>query len=197
MQTQLNATVAWRLLCFALMACPTLVWIWLATHDGLGADPVAWLTHQSGSWALYALFASLSMTPLRRWTGWTGFLRIRRQLGLWAFFYASIHLLIYLLLDLGVDWRHFLTDVLERPYITVGLLAWLLLLPLALTSNQRMVRRLGRRWKRLHQAVYLIGALACLHYLWLVKADLRWPLFFLGLYAVLMLARSRKLQPGP
>jgi sulfoxide reductase heme-binding subunit YedZ len=181
-----------RLACFVGFCVPLATWIRAAAIDDLGADPIAWLTHQTGSWALYSLFASLAMTPLRRWTGWGGFIRLRRQLGLFAFFYASLHLGTYAVLDLGLDFSHLLEDIARRPYITVGFTAWLLLLPLALTSNRMMMRRLGRRWQQLHRLVYPISALVCLHYLWLVKADLRWPLAFSVLYLVLMAARWPK-----
>jgi methionine sulfoxide reductase heme-binding subunit len=169
-------------------------WLVYAAQSGrdpnaLGADPIAYLTHQTGAWAAYCLGASLAMTPLRRLSGWAPWIRLRRLLGLFAFFYASLHLAIYAGLDLSLDLSHLWADIVKRPYITVGFSAWLLLLPLAITSTRGMMRRLGRRWGQLHRAVYLIGALVVLHYAWLVKADLFWPIVFGVVYAVLMLLR--------
>jgi methionine sulfoxide reductase heme-binding subunit len=115
--------------------------------------------------------------------------RFRRLLGLYAFFYACLHLSTYVVLDLGGYWAQVLEDVVERPYITVGFLAWLGLLALALTSTQGMMRRLGRRWTQLHRAVYAVGVLGVLHYLWLVKADLREPLIYAAIVALLLLLR--------
>ena len=171
-----------------------LVWLMFLVQSGrepnaLGADPIAYLTHQTGDWAAYCLGASLAMTPLRRLSGWAPWIRLRRLLGLFAFFYASLHLGVYAALDLGFDLSHLWADIVKRPYITVGFSAWLLLLPLAITSTRGMMRRLGRRWGQLHRAVYLIGVLVLLHYAWLVKADLTWPIIFAAVFAVLMVLR--------
>ena len=125
--------------------------------------------------------------PLRRLTGRAQFVRFRRLFGLFAFFYASLHLLIYAALDLGMDLSHLGADIVKRPYITVGFLAWLLLVPLAITSTRGMMRRLGRRWGQLHKLVYAIACLVVLHYAWLVKADLTWPIVF-GVVLTLLLA---------
>nr|WP_245559048.1 protein-methionine-sulfoxide reductase heme-binding subunit MsrQ [Arenimonas oryziterrae] len=160
--------------------------IWAAANDGLGADPVAELTHRSGDWALRGLLACLAMTPLRRLSGQSWPIRFRRLLGLYAFFYASLHLAVYVVLDLNGFWSQILTDLVKRPFITVGFTAWLLLLPLAITSTQGWMRRLGRRWGQLHRAVYVAGVLAVLHFFWLVKADLREPLMYAAILAVLL-----------
>lgn len=160
-----------------------------AIANSLGADPVKTLTHETGLWALRFLLLSLAMTPFRRWTGWAGFIRYRRMLGLFAFFYASLHLTIYVVLDLGAYWADLLTDIQKRPYMTVGFAAWLILLPLAVTSTRGMMRRLGRNWQRLHRLVYLAGILAALHFLWLVKADLREPGIYALILALLLLSR--------
>lgn len=186
-----GAVPALKLGLFLALLAPLGRWIWLAGSDALGADPVDYLTHASGEWALYCLFATLAMTPLRHLLSWGGPVRLRRMLGLYAFFYASVHLSIYALLDLGLDLSHLLNDIIKRPYISVGFAAWLLMLPLTITSTRGMMRRLGRRWQALHKLVYLCAALACLHYWWLVKADWRWPAFFAVLYFILMLARWR------
>ena len=165
---------------------------WLAFdvwNDALGADPIAEITHRSGDWALRFVLITLAVTPLRRITGWAILARFRRMLGLYAFFYASLHFATYLVLDLGGYWPQILEDLVKRPYITIGFLAWLGLVPLALTSTKGMMRRLGRRWIQLHRIVYAIGALGVLHYLWLVKADMREPLMYAGILAVLLVLR--------
>ena len=130
-------------------------------------DPVEFITHGSGDWALYLLCATLAVTPLRRFTGWNWLVRLRRMLGLYAFFYAALHFLAFLwfdhFFDLAAMWR----DVLKRPFITVGFIAFVLLVPLAATSTQAMIRRLGRNWARLHKLIYAIAPLAILHYWWM------------------------------
>lgn len=173
-------------LVFALCLFP-LGWLaWDVVHDTLGTDPVARLEHRSGIWALRLLLATLAITPLRRMTGWNGAVRYRRMLGLFAFFYASVHLMIYAFVDLDRYWSQLFEEVVKRPYITVGFTAWLFLIPLALTSTKGMMRRLGRRWGMLHRLAYAIALLALLHFLWLVKADHREPLAYIGIFAALM-----------
>ena len=178
-------------------ACLTpLAWlVWDALHDGLGTDPVAQLEHRSGDWALRLLLATLAITPLRRLTGRAEPVRFRRMLGMFAFFYACVHLSIYVAIDLGAYWSQLFADVVKRPYITVGFAAWLLLIPLAVTSTRGMMRRLGRHWQRLHRVVYVIALLAVLHFLWLVKADHREPLVYLAIFGALMLLRVRGRLP--
>jgi sulfoxide reductase heme-binding subunit YedZ len=170
-----------------------------AVNDTLGADPVAALTHGTGDWALRLLLLSLAMTPLRRLLGQPWPIRFRRLVGLYAFFYACLHLSIYLVLDLGGYWTQIFEDIAKRPYITVGFGAWLLLLPLALTSTRGWIRRLGRRWGQLHRPVYVAGALAVLHFLWLVKSDLREPLVYAAVLALLLGVRLwwRLRRPAP
>lgn len=176
-------------LIFALCFVP-LGWLaWDVMYDALGTDPVAQLEHRTGIWALRLLLATLAITPLRRITGWHGAIRYRRLLGLFAFFYASVHLAIYTIVDLGGFWSQLIEEIAKRPYITVGFSAWLLLIPLVLTSTKGMMRRLGRRWQKLHRLVYAIALLALLHFLWLVKADHREPLAYFGIFAFLMLWR--------
>lgn len=171
------------------LAClAPLLWLALGLLRGdLGADPVARLTHETGIWALRLLLLSLAMTPLRRLTGSPWPLRLRRMIGLFAFAYAAVHLLVYVVLDLQAYWPQLLEDLVRRPFITVGAAALALLLPLALTSTRAMQRRLGRRWRSLHRLVYPAAVLACLHFLWLVKADWREPAIHLGI-ALLLLA---------
>jgi sulfoxide reductase heme-binding subunit YedZ len=176
-------------LVFVLCLLPLAHLAWDAVHGTLGTDPVAQLEHRSGDWALRLLLATLAVTPLRRISGWHKAVRFRRMLGLFAFFYVSVHLAIYLAIDLGGFWSQLLGEIVKRPYITVGFAAWLLLIPLALTSTQKMMRRLGRRWQPLHRLAYLIALLGVLHYFWLVKADHREPVLYLAIWIALMVAR--------
>jgi len=163
--------------------------------EDLGANPVEYLAHRTGDWALRFLLIVLAVTPLRRVTGWSYPLKLRRMLGLFSFFYVTVHLLVYAVLDLGLDWSHLIEDILERPYITVGFSAWVLLIPLALTSNRLMIRRLGKRWKSLHSLVYVIGLLGVIHYWWLVKKDVQEPLVYAAIFLVLMMMRMRVKVP--
>lgn len=155
----------------------------------LGPNPVEAVTHFTGDWTLRLLLVTLAVTPLRRLTGRPWLVRFRRMFGLFAFFYACLHLATYLLLDQFFDWGAIVEDVLKRPYITVGFAAFLLLVPLAATSTRSMRRRLGRRWQMLHRAVYLIGVLGVVHFLWLVKADIAEPVLYGAVLALLLLAR--------
>ncbi len=175
-----------RLALHLACATPALILAWRAAQGTLGAEPVETLLHGTGETALQLLLAGLVVTPLRRWRGWPWLSRWRRPLGLWAFAYASAHALIYLALEQAFDWNELLTDLLKRPYITLGMTAWALLLPLAATSTRAAQRRLGRRWKRLHRAVYLIAPLGAAHYLLLVKADYLEPALYALLAAVLL-----------
>jgi sulfoxide reductase heme-binding subunit YedZ len=164
--------------------------------DDLGANPVEAITHATGDWTLRLLLLTLAMTPLKRLIGRPWPIRFRRLLGLFAFFYAALHLLTYLWLDQGLDGQAILEDVIKRPYITVGFAAFVLLVPLALTSTRAMVRRLGRRWQVLHRAVYAVAILGVLHFAWLVKADLFEPALYGLVLAVLLAARVPYLAAG-
>lgn len=155
----------------------------------LGANPVEELLHRLGKWGLNFLLITLAVTPLRRWTnlGWlTGF---RRMLGLFAFFHVLLHFLVYALLDQRLDPAAIIEDIIERPYITLGMTALTLLIPLALTSTAGMMRRLGRRWKQLHRLVYPIAILGVWHFYWQVKKDILEPLIYLGLLTILLSTR--------
>ncbi len=152
----------------------------------LGADPVKKLEHECGKTALNLLMITLSVTPVRSLTGLPQLLRLRRMLGLFAFFYAVVHFTIYLVLDLELNFRMLGADIAKRPYITIGFTALVLLLPLALTSTNGMMRRLGARWQRLHRLIYPIAALAVWHFYWQVKRDVREPLLYLGILALLL-----------
>lgn len=160
--------------------------VWQSGSDVLGADPVAEVEHRTGLWALRLLLLTLAITPLRQLTGQPVLLRFRRMLGLYAFFYATVHLAAYLGLDLRGYWTQIFEEIVKRPYITVGFLAWLLLVPLAITSTQGWMRRLKRNWGKLHKAIYAIGVLAVLHFWWLVKSDIREPLLYAAILAVLL-----------
>lgn len=165
---------------------------YLTGSGGLGADPVAAIEHRLGLWALRLLLVTLAITPLRQLTGQPVLLRFRRMLGLYAFTYATLHFSAYLVLDLRGYWTQIFEEIVKRPYITVGFAAWLLLLPLAITSTQAAIRRLGRNWARLHQLVYAIAVLAVLHFWWLVKSDIREPAMYAGILALLLGWRAWK-----
>lgn len=154
--------------------------------DGLGANPIEEVTHRTGWWALFLLTATLAVTPLRRLTGRNDLVRYRRLLGLFAFFYGTLHLLTYLVLDQFFAWSYILEDIVDRPFITVGFTAWVILLLLAGTSTRGWIRRLGKRWRRLHRLVYAAALLGGVHYLWKVKADTREPLWFLAAIGALL-----------
>lgn len=169
----------------------------LLTGTGaLGADPVAAIEHYLGIWALRFLLITLAVTPLRQLTGQPVLLRFRRMLGLYAFLYATLHFAAYLVLDLRGYWALIFEEIAKRPYITVGFAAWLLLVPLAVTSTQAAIRRLGRHWAQLHRLVYAIAVLAVLHFWWVVKTDVREPALYAGILAVLLGWRLwRRLRP--
>ena len=160
--------------------------------NALGADPVAEIEHRLGLWALRLLLATLAVTPLRQLTGQPVLVRFRRMLGLYAFAYATLHFSAYLVLDLRGYWAIVFEEIAKRPYITVGFAAWLLLVPLAVTSTKGWIRRLGRNWARLHKLVYLVGVLAVLHFWWIVKTDVREPLLYAAILAVLLGWRAWK-----
>jgi len=160
-----------------------------ALSDSLGANPIEAITRTLGDWALRFLLLTLTITPLRRLTGWGWLMRYRRLLGLYAFFYATLHLLSYIVLDQFFYWPEIWGDMLKRPYIMVGMVSFLLLLPLAITSTSGWMRRLGKRWQPLHRLVYLCAVGGVLHYYMLVKADTREPLFYALILAFLLLVR--------
>ena len=175
-------------LVFIICLLPLASLIWAGFHDALGANPIEKITHFTGGWALRLLWITLAITPLRKLFGWNSPLRLRRMLGLYAFFYACLHFLTYLVLDQFFDFEEILKDIFKRPYITIGFTAFVLLIPLAMTSTNKMTKQLGRRWKQLHQLIYIIAVCAILHFLWLVKADTLEPLIYaailLGLFAI-------------
>jgi sulfoxide reductase heme-binding subunit YedZ len=177
-------------LVFAACAIPVLVLASRAFAGVLGPNPVEAISRYTGDWALRMLLLTLAITPLRKLTGANSLVRLRRMLGLYAYFYACLHLLTYVWLDAFFSLAYIWDDIAKRLYITVGFTAFCLLTPLAATSTNAMIRRLGaRRWQRLHRLAYLAAFAAILHFLWLVKADLREPLLYLAIFAVLMFAR--------
>ncbi len=165
---------------------------WIASHllgwFGLlpAVDPVKFLELEFGQTALNFILLTLMITPVRQLAGLTHLPRLRRMLGLFAFFYAALHFTVYVVLDLDLNWRMVGADIIKRPYITVGFTALLLLIPLAVTSTQRMMRRLGKRWTKLHRLIYLIAILGVWHYYWQVKLDVREPLLYAGILALLL-----------
>lgn len=174
---------------WALCLVPAGLLVYDGFTGGLGVNPIETITDRTGWWALFALAATLAVTPLRRQFGWHGLVRYRRQLGLTSFIYASLHLATYAFLDLGLDLSHLGEDILERPFITIGVTAWLVLLALAVTSTNGWMRRLGRRWSTLHKSVYLVVGLVMLHFFWSQKADGVEQFVFLGVFVVLLGAR--------
>lgn len=185
--------IAAKVLVHALALAP-LVWLawrtWQvlggANIDALGADPIVAIEHETGTGALRLLLITLAVTPLRQLTGAAVLLRFRRMLGLYGFVYASLHFAAWLSLDLVGDVSQITTEIARRPFITVGFLAWLLLVPLAVTSTRGWMRRLGRNWGRLHRLIYVIAALAVLHFWWIVKSDWREPALYVALLAMLL-----------
>jgi sulfoxide reductase heme-binding subunit YedZ len=171
--------------------------VWLASDPltgTLGVNPIEKLTHVTGMTGLILLLLSLSVTPLRRLTGWNPLIKIRRLIGLFSFFYLSAHFGVWMVLDLGFEFSWILEDIAERPYITVGFTGFVLLIPLAVTSTQGWIRRLGRRWARLHRLAYVTAVLGIVHFYWLVKADTRLPLALAGVLTVLLGYRAVALR---
>lgn len=149
-----------------------------AVNDTLGTNPVETMTHETGEWTLRFLLLTLLITPMRRLSGNNWLVRLRRMLGLYAFFYACLHFLTYIWFDHYFDWMEIIKDIPKRPFITVGFIAFVLLVPLAFTSTNAMMRRLKKNWTRLHKLVYVIAVLGVLHFLWLVKADILEPMVY-------------------
>ena len=177
---------------FALCLLPFAWLVYGAATNGLGPDPAESIMHITGEWALRLLLLTLLVSPLRLWSGWPVVLKLRRMLGLYVFFYACIHLLSFCHFYIGWTAGALLEELVERPYITVGFAAWLLLLPLAVTSTRAMQRRLRRHWQRLHRLVYAVAVLACCHILWQARSDIGEALVYILLFAVLLAWRVRR-----
>ena len=187
---------------FVLCLAPALTLVWNGLHQSLGPNPVETITHTTGNWTLRLLLITLAVTPLRKILQWPEAIRFRRMLGLFAFFYGTMHLLTYLWLDQSFSVPAMMKDVVKRPFITAGMTGFLSMLPLAVTSTAGWIRRLGgRNWRRLHRLIYLAAAAGVVHYYWLVKSDVRLPLFYAGLLAPLLAWRvveaARKKKPRP
>lgn len=163
--------------------------LWLVFRgftERLSANPLEDLTLTTGIWALRFLLVTLAVTPIRRITGWHRIIQYRRMFGLFAFFYASVHLLIYIVFDQAMAFRYILPDLVKRPYITAGMTAFLLMVPLAVTSTKGWIRRLGRRWQVLHRLVYFSAFAACLHFIWKVKVVIGEPVYYAAILATLL-----------
>jgi methionine sulfoxide reductase heme-binding subunit len=189
-----------KALLFVLALLPLARLVAGALTNALGANPVEFITRSTGTWTLVFLCVTLAVTPLRKQLGWNWLLRLRRMLGLFAFFYALLHFTTYIWLDVFFDFAAIAKDIFKRPFITVGFTAFVLLLPLAVTSTNAMVRRLGGKlWLMLHRLVYAIAALGVVHYWWLVKRDITQPLIYACILGVLLgyrlLPQSRKTAP--
>jgi len=177
---------------FALALLPAARLLLFGFTDRLGANPIEFITRSSGDWTLYFLCITLAVTPLRRFTNWNWLIKLRRMLGLFAFFYASLHFTTFLWFDHFFDVAEMLKDVVKRPFITVGFIAFILLIPLALTSTNGMIRRLGgKRWQWLHRSLYAIAMLGILHFWWMRagKHNFEKPILFGSLVAALLLVR--------
>ena len=176
---------------FGLALLPLLRLLWLGMHDSLTANPIEFITRATGDWTLYFLCITLAVTPLRRLTGLNGLLRLRRMLGLFTFFYACLHFLTFLWFDHFFDLAGMMQDVLKRPFIAMGFSAFVLLVPLAVTSSDRMIRKLGRRWTLLHRLIYVIAVLSLLHFWWMRagKNNVAEPMVMGAIIAVLLALR--------
>ena len=176
---------------FLVSLLPVARLLWLGYHDDLGANPIELMTRSTGTWALVFLCVTLAMTPLRLITGSTSWILMRRMFGLFCFFYACLHFLIWFYLDQGLDVQAMLHDVIKRPFITMGFITLVLLLLLALTSNRYSIRLLGKRWTVLHRLVYVIACTAIIHYWWhkAGKNDLETVFIYAGVIAILLICR--------
>ena len=179
-----------------LLGLAPAVWlVWRGFTDRLGANAIEEVLHRLGATSLIALLVALSITPARRLTGWNILAPLRRPIGLFAFFYLTMHFLWYAVIDEGLAFEYIIEDVIERPYILAGFTAWLLLIPLAITSTKGWIRRLKKNWQRLHRLVYVSTGLGLLHFYWQVKADTYWPIVATAVMVVLMVLRIRRRKP--
>lgn len=175
---------------FLLCLVPAGLLVFRAFTARLGANPIEAITHTTGDWTIWFLLITLSITPLRKLLGQPDLIRFRRMTGLFAFFYSCLHFLTLIVFDHFFDWRAVFADVYKRPFITVGFLAFVLLIPLAVTSTKGMIRRLGKRWQMLHRLVYISAAAGVVHYYWLVKSDVTLPVRYGAILAFLLFCRA-------
>ena len=171
---------------FLLCLIPLLRLIWLAINDDLSANPIEFIERSTGFWSLFILLATLSLSAIRLLTGRAWQLQFRRMLGLYMFFYACLHVTSYVWLDYSFNWADIAKDIIKHPYVLVGASAFVLTVPLAITSSNFMIKLLRERWKQLHNIVYLIAILGVVHFLWLVKKDIREPMFYMAVLALLL-----------
>jgi sulfoxide reductase heme-binding subunit YedZ len=174
---------------FLICLLPVVSLVVTAVNEGLGANPVETITAWSGEWTLRMLLVTLAMSPLRQWFSWRWPLQIRRMLGLFTFFYVCLHFMTFVWFDHAFLLMDIVADIVKKPYITVGFLAWCVLLVLAVTSNSYSVRRLRRGWQRLHRGAYIAALGGIVHYTWLVKADYSEPMLYLGICMLLFVTR--------
>lgn len=178
-----------KLITFISCLLPAGILVYGVVREELTANPIEYILNFTGLWALRFLLLTLCMTPLTWLTRMQIWVRIRRMLGLFTFFYACLHLLAYVVLDLGLNFSHLWEDIIIRPFITVGFLAWLMMLPLAVTSNKKMMKSMGTYWKKLHRLIYVILLLACLHFIWRVKSDYTEPSIYAAIGLILLFIR--------
>lgn len=171
---------------FVLLLLPAIYYGWGVWQDVLGANPLESVIRGLGDWGLRILLLALAISPLRRLLNWAQLLRLRRMIGLYVYFYVVLHLLGYLWFDQFFDWEEIWFDIVERPFITVGMVAVVLLTPLALTSTNGMIKRLGKKWKKLHMLVYPISILGVLHFWWMVKLDITEPMIYAVILTILL-----------
>tara|TARA_B100000787_G_C16107805_1_gene256680 strand:+ start:56 stop:640 length:585 start_codon:yes stop_codon:yes gene_type:complete len=190
MNTQINQKYLKGVI-FIISLLPLFFIIYQIITDQLGPEPVKDITHHTGKWTLYFIVITLAMTPLQKITKLNFWIKYRRMFGLFIFFYASIHLMTYVGLDYRFDLISIGSDIIKKKYILIGFSAWLLLVPLAITSNKRMMKILKDKWKKLHRLIYLISLFGVIHYLWLVKRDLTEPLIFLVVILFLLTFRFK------
>ncbi len=171
---------------FLLCLLPLLLVVWNGFNNNLGVNPAESILDTMGNWGIYFLLITLSVTPIRKLTGWGGVIRLRRMFGLFAFFYACLHLLSYIWFDQYFDWNEIVNDIIKRPFITLGFLTFLLLIPLVITSTNKMMLRLKKNWKKLHLLVYPIAVFATIHFFLMTRADFRHPLLIAGILSLLL-----------
>tara|TARA_B100000683_G_C12354058_1_gene500217 strand:+ start:306 stop:890 length:585 start_codon:yes stop_codon:yes gene_type:complete len=174
---------------FILSIIPFLIITYKIFLNKLGPEPVKEITHFTGEWTLIFICLTLSMSPLKRFTNFTFWIKIRRMLGLFVFFYATLHMLTYVIIDYRFDWNQILDDVVKKKYIFVGFAAWVLLIPLVLTSSQKMIKTLKQNWKKLHRLIYIIAVFGSLHFIWLSKTIYFKPLIYFLIITFLLILR--------
>jgi len=176
---------------FFLSLLPILIIFYQIIFNQLGPEPVKEITHVTGNWTLRFIIITLAMTPLQKFTKLNFWISYRRMFGLFVFFYASAHMMTYVGIDYRFDWSSISDDIVKKKFIFAGFLAWLLLVPLALTSSKRMIRLLRGKWKKLHKLIYIISLLGIIHYLWLVKVVTVEPLIYLIIIVILLMLRIK------